>query len=113
MINCSVLRCTNPGSAFVAGTQNLTVGYHEAYVCAEHKTLIDAGTPWDMQERHVLMGHDLAPVLGNWSARPSTGSNGFTLRLEIAGQIKPFEVFLMPTEAKMLSTFISAANGAD
>lgn len=109
MINCSVLRCTNPGSAFVAGTQNLTVGYHEAYVCAEHKTLMDAGTPWDMQERYVLMGHDLAPVLGNWSARPSAGSNGFTLRLEIAGQIKPLEVFLTLTEAKTLAAFIDAA----
>lgn len=111
MLSCSVLRCTNPGSAFIVGSQNLAANYHEAYVCATHKALIEIGSLWDMQGRHVLMGQDLAPVLRNWSARPSTGSEGFTLILEIAGQIKPFEVFLMPTEARTLSMFIDAANG--
>ncbi|MET1086963.1 MAG: hypothetical protein ABWY04_07570 [Arthrobacter sp.] len=85
-------------------------GYHEAYVCVEHKALMEAGEPWDMEGRWVLMGRDLAPVLDSWSARPSAGSEGFTLTLEIAGQIKPLEVFLMPEEARMLSSFIDAAN---
>jgi hypothetical protein len=111
MFTCSVLRCTNPGSAFTAGCQNLQApGYHEAYICTEHKALIEAGAPWDMEGRNVLMGQDLAPILANWSARPSVGSEGFTLTLEIEGQIKPFEVFLMPSEARTLSSFINAAN---
>jgi hypothetical protein len=110
MFTCSVLRCTNPGAAFTAGSQNLVAGYHEAYVCVEHKALIEAGEPWDMEGHSVLMGRDLAPILDSWSARPSAGSEGFTLTLEIAGQIKPVEVFLMPEEAKTLSSFIDAAN---
>jgi hypothetical protein len=110
MLICSVLRCTNPGSAFVAGTGNVTASSPEAYVCPEHKKRMDAGAPWDMQERHVLIGHDLAPVLANWSARPSTGSEGFVLRLELMGEIKPVEVFLMPSEARTLSTFLQAFN---
>ena len=100
----------NPGSAFTAGSQSLVAGYREAYVCAEHKAVIDAGAPWDMEGQTVLMGQDLAPILENWHARPSVGSEGFTLTLEIAGQIKPVEVFLMPTEAMTLSSFIDAAN---
>jgi hypothetical protein len=100
----------NPGSAFMAGCLNLAAGYHEAFICAEHKTLIEAGSPWDMEGGKVLMGRDLAPILENWSARPSVGSEGFTLTFEIAGQIKPFEVFLLPTEARTLSAFIDAAN---
>lgn len=95
----------------MAGSQNAAAGYHEAFVCAEHRALIEAGSPWDMEGRNVLMGQDLAPLLENWSARPSVGSEGFTLTLEIAGQIKPFEVFVMPTEARTMSTFIDAANG--
>jgi hypothetical protein len=95
----------------MAGGQNAAAGYHEAFVCAEHRALIEAGCPWDMEGRDVLMGQDLAPILKNWSARPSCGSEGFTLTLEIEGQIKPIEVFLLPTEAKTLSTFIDAANG--
>ena len=96
----------------MAGSPNAAAaGYHEAFVCAGHMALIDAGSPWDMEGRNVLMGQDLAPILENWSARPSVGSAGFTLTLEIAGQIKPIEVFLMPTEARTLSTFIDAANG--
>jgi hypothetical protein len=63
-----------------------------------------------MEGGNVLMGRDLAPILENWSARPSVGSAGFTLTLEIAGQIKPIEVFLLPTEARTLSSFIDAAN---
>lgn len=101
----------NPGSAFMAGSQNAVAGYHEAFVCAKHKALIEGGSPWDMEGRNVLMGQDLAPILQNWSARPSVGSEGFTLTLEIVGQIKPVEVFLMPTEARTLSTFMGAANG--
>jgi hypothetical protein len=111
MLTCSVLRCTNPGSAFIAGNRCPTSRYQEACICTEHKALIDAGSPWDMDGGTVLMGQDLAPVLENWSARPSVGSEGFTLTLDIAGQIRPFEVFLMPTEARTLSTFIDAANG--
>ncbi len=95
----------------MAGSQNAAAGYHEAFVCAEHRALIEAGSPWDMEGRNVLMGRDLAPLLEHWSARPSVGSEGFTLTLDIAGQIKPFEVFLMPTEVRTLSTFIDAANG--
>lgn len=110
MFTCSVLRCSNPGSAFTAGSQRATTGYHEAFVCAEHRALIDAGAPWDMEGRHVLMGQDLPPILENWSARLCAGSKGFTLTLEIAGQLKPLEVFLMPTEARTLSTFIETAN---
>jgi hypothetical protein len=113
MFTCSVLRCTNPGSAFLAGSKSAAAGYHEAYVCADHLAVIEAGAPWDMDGRDVLLGQDLAPVLENWSARPSVGSEGFTLTLEIAGRLKPFEVFLMPTEARTLSSFIDAANGVD
>lgn len=110
MIICSVLRCTNPGSAFVFGNQNAAAGYHEAYLCGEHKAIVDAGAPWDMDERNVLMGRDLAPVLKHWSARPSVGSEGFTLTLEIDGRLKPVEFFLKPTEARTLSKFIGPAN---
>jgi hypothetical protein len=63
-----------------------------------------------MEGGNVLMGRDLAPILKNWSARPCVGSEGFTLTLEIAGQIKPVEVFLLPTEARTLSSFIDAVN---
>lgn len=111
MITCSVLRCTNSGAAFVAGNQTAVAGYHEAYICEQHKALIDAGAPWDMDDEHnVLLGRDLAPILENWSARPSVGSEGFTLTLEIAGKLEPVEIFLMPTDARTLSTFIDAAN---
>lgn len=85
-------------------------GYHEAYVCAGHKALIDSGSPWDMEGRFVLMGQDLAPLLESWSARAGVGSEGFTLTLEIACRVKPFEVFLMPAEAGTLFTFIAAAH---
>ena len=111
MIGCSVLRCTNSGSAFSLGATGLSMGCHEAYVCSEHKALMADGAPWDMEGRYVLMGQDLAPVLQNWSARPSVGSAGFTLTLELAGRIKPVEVFLMPAEARTLSIFIDVANG--
>ncbi len=95
----------------MAGCFNRATGYHEAYICARHKALIEGGAPWDMEGRYVLMGQDIAPVLENWSARPSTGSEGFTLTLEIVGQLKPLEVFLMPAEARTLSAFIDADNG--
>jgi hypothetical protein len=110
MVTCSVLRCTNPGSAFIVGSQPLASGYHEAYVCAGHKTLIEAGAPWDMEGPMVLMGQDLAPILENWRIRASVGSEGFTVTLELAGQMKPVEVFLMPSEVRTLSGFIEAAN---
>lgn len=48
----------------------------------------------------------MAPILKNWSARPSAGPEGFTLTPEIAGEIKPVKVFLMPTEARTLPTFV-------
>ena len=63
-----------------------------------------------MEGHFVLMAQHIAPILENWSARPSVGSEGFTLTLEIAGQIKPLEVFLKPTEAKTLAMYIDAAN---
>ncbi|MET1086304.1 MAG: hypothetical protein ABWY04_04155 [Arthrobacter sp.] len=110
MFTCSVLRCTSPRSVFMAGSENLIAGYHGAYVCAEHKELIEAGAPWDMDGRFILMGQDLAPVLASWSARPSVGSEGFTLTLEIVGRIKPIEVFLTSIEATSLGTFIDAVN---
>ncbi|MFF1252958.1 hypothetical protein ACFVYC_10755 [Pseudarthrobacter sp. NPDC058329] len=110
MLTCSVLRCTNPGFVFVDGAQNIAC-CPEAYVCAEHKALIDAGASWDMEGRHVLMGQDLAPNLADWSARRSVGSAGFTLTLEIVGQMKPVEVFVRPAQARALSNLISAGNG--
>ncbi|MFC9772087.1 MULTISPECIES: hypothetical protein [unclassified Pseudarthrobacter] len=110
MITCSVIRCRKPGTAFAVGSGNGPTDYREAYVCAEHQDMIDAGAPWDMQDRFVLMGQDLPPVLATWSARPSVGSEGITLTLEATGQIKPFEVFLMPSDAKSLSEFLSKAN---
>lgn len=110
MLTCTVLRCTNSGSGFIAGSQKAAVGYHEAYVCAEHKALIEAGSPWDMEGRIVLMGQDLAPILSNWSVRRSVGSEGFTLTLEVACHVMPFEVFLKPVEARALFNFLGAAN---
>ena len=71
--------------------------------------LIEAGSPWDMEGHIVLMGQDLAPILHNWSIRASVGSEGFTLTLEIACQVKPLEVFLRPAEARTLLAFINAA----
>lgn len=66
-----------------------------------------------MEANFVLMGQDIAPILENWSARPSVGSEGFTLTFYIVGKIKPIEVFLKPTEAKTLAMFIDAANSDD
>jgi hypothetical protein len=65
-----------------------------------------------MEGCSVLTGQDMPPVLQNWSARPSEGSEGFTLTLEAAGGIKPFEVFLTPAEAKTLASFLHAAHDA-
>lgn len=114
MLTCTVLRCTKPGSGFVAGHRKSATDYHEAYVCAEHKALIETGSPWDMEGCIVLMGQDLAPILVNCSARPCVGSQGFTLTLEIACHIKPLEVFLGPAEARALLNFIQpASNEAD
>lgn len=114
MLNCSVLRCTNVGFAFVAGNRKSAAGYHEAYVCAGHRALIEAGSPWDMEGHIVLMGQDLAQVLENWSARPSVGSEGFTFTFESASCIKPCEFFLMPAEARALFKFLDAAGyGSD
>jgi hypothetical protein len=95
----------------MAGNQNAAHGYREAFVCARHKALMETGAPWDMEGRNVLMGQDLAPILEKLSVRACVGSAGCTLTLEFAGQIKPVEVFLMPSEARTLSTYIGAANG--
>ena len=62
-----------------------------------------------MEGQTVLMGQDLAPVLENWSARPSVGSEGFTLTFDSASCIKPCEFFLMPAEARALFRFLDAA----
>ncbi|WP_461172218.1 hypothetical protein M1D93_14615 [Arthrobacter sp. Z1-9] len=72
---------------------------------------MEVGSPWDMEGRNVLMGQDLAPVVEKWSVRQSVGSAGFTLTLEVAGRLKPLEVFLMPAEAMSLSGFIHATSG--
>jgi hypothetical protein len=63
-----------------------------------------------MEGRSILVGQDMPQILENWFARPCVGSEGFTLTLEVAGRIKPFEVFLTPTEAKALASFLYAAN---
>ena len=107
MINCAVLRCQDPGFSFVTGGHK-SRDFYEAYVCAGHKALIEAGYPWDMHGGHVLMGQDMAPTLERWSARASVGTEGFTLTLESADHIKPFEVFLSPADARMLAAFINA-----
>lgn len=109
MLPCPVLRCVHPAGAFVAGKQGLGDDYREAYVCFEHKALIDAGAPWQMEGPSVLMGQDIAPVLEGCSARPGVGAEGFTLTLRVAGQIAPVDVFLTPTEARTLAVFINAA----
>ncbi|MDN4611581.1 hypothetical protein [Arthrobacter burdickii] len=72
--------------------------------------MIDAGSPWCMEGHSVLLGQDITPVLESWSARPSVGAEGFTLTLQVAGQIKPFDVFLTASEAKTLAAFINAAS---
>lgn len=112
MLPCPVLRCMNPGAAFVTCSHDRRGGYREAYVCAGHKASIDAGDPWYMEGRSVLMGPDIPPVLESWSARPSVAVEGFTLTLHVAGQIEPVDVFLAPTEAKTLIRFINSVNTA-
>lgn len=109
-VMCPVIRCANPGVAFVVGSQGQSGGYREAYVCAEHKALIDAGSAWYMEGHSVLMGQDIPPVLESWSARPCVEAEGFTLTLHVAGQTNPVDVFLTPTEARTLVVFINAAN---
>lgn len=49
-----------------------------------------------MEGNFLLKGQDIAPIPENWSARPSVGSEGFTLTF--------------PTESKTLAMFIDAAN---
>lgn len=110
MLPCPVLRCINPGAAFVVSNQDSVGGYREAYVCVEHKAVIDAGSPWYMEGHSVLIGEDIPPVLETWSARPSVGCEGFTLTLHVAGHREPFEVFLTPAGAKTLAVFINATN---
>lgn len=110
MLPCPVLRCTNVGAAFVTGSHDRWGGYQEAYVCADHKALIDAGDPWYMDGHSVLMGADIPPVLKGWSARPGVAVEGFTLTLHVAGQTEPVDVFLTPAEAKALVRFINSAN---
>jgi hypothetical protein len=107
MTTCNVLRCQNPGSTVITGGQHLN-DIHEAYICAEHNDAIEAGAHWDIPDGAVLMGQDVAPVLISWSVRDSVGTPGFTLTLEPAGQAKPFEVFLTPAAAKMLSPIFSS-----
>jgi hypothetical protein len=65
------------------------VGYHSAHICGEHRALIESGSPWDMEGCSILVGQDMPQILENWFARPSVGSEGFTLTLEVAGRIKP------------------------
>lgn len=110
MLSCPVLRCTNPGAAFVVGSQGVRGGYREAYVCTEHKASIDAGSLWYVDGHSVLIGQDIPPVLERMSVRPSVGSEGFTLILHVAGQTEPIDVFLTPTGARTLAVFINAAS---
>ncbi|VXB78161.1 conserved hypothetical protein [Arthrobacter sp. 9AX] len=108
MITCSVLRCTNFGSEFLAGRQGPDSSPTEAYVCAEHIGLINSGALWDMQGRDVLLGQDVAPALESWSVRQSAGSDGFTLTLELSGKIRPVELFLTPPQAVALAVSLAA-----
>jgi hypothetical protein len=110
MLFCPVLRCTKPGAAFVVGSQGLEGCYREAYVCTEHKAVIDAGLFWYLEEHSVLIGSDIPPVLESWAARPSVVAEGFTLTLRVAGHTEPFEIFLTPAEARTLAVFINAAS---
>lgn len=110
MLPCPVLRCANLGAAFVAACQGQSGCYREAYVCAEHRALIDGGAPWYMEGHCVLMGQDIPPVLESWSARPGLGAEGFTLTMHVAGRAEASDVFLTPTTARALALFIIAAN---
>jgi hypothetical protein len=85
-------------------------GHRKIPICAKHRALVEAGAIWDMDGHTVLMGQDVAPVLEYWSARPGTGSEGFTLILDLAGRTERIQVFLQPAEARALATFINAAN---
>ncbi|WP_147394443.1 hypothetical protein [Arthrobacter cheniae] len=57
-----------------------------------------------------MIGLDIPPVLESWAARPSIVAEGFTLTLRVAGQTKPFDVFLTPAEARTLAMFINTAS---
>jgi hypothetical protein len=82
----------DPGSAFVVGGQMMN-DLHEAYVCPEHKEMIDAESLWDIHAGQVLIEQDMAPTLERWSSRESSGTVGFTLTLEAAGLTKPLKSF--------------------
>lgn len=108
MNTCRVLRCQNPGSAVITGGHNLN-RVHESFICDEHKEQIDAGAAWDMPDGHVVMGQDMPPALEKWTARDSMGTQGFTLTLETSDpEAKPFDVFITPGHAKMLSSLLSS-----
>jgi hypothetical protein len=116
MITCSVLRCQLPGSAFVVG-RRMSDGFREAYlcqayVCGEHKTMIEAGCRWELQEDYVLLEPDLPPMLEGWSAHSSVGTEGIRLRLETSASSPPFEVFLTPDDARKLALIIGPPTGA-
>ncbi|WP_159827529.1 hypothetical protein [Arthrobacter sp. 9AX] len=72
---------------------------------------MDAGAPWDLQGRSVVMDQDLAPAVEGWQAEPSAGADGLTLSLEVAGRAEAVRVFLRQSEARALAAFITAANG--
>jgi hypothetical protein len=111
MTTCSALLCTNPGTSFVMVMQTSTADFHDVYVCDKHRVLMDAGSPWDMHGRHILIGQDMAPPVREWSARPSGGAEGFTLTMRFAGGIEPVDAFLVPKEARKLAAFIYSNYG--
>jgi hypothetical protein len=107
MTTCAVLRCQTPGSIVITGGQYLN-DVHEAYICAVHNEKIGAGALWDIQDGAVLLDQDMPARAETWSIRDGVGTEGFTLTLQIAGQLKPFEVFLTPADVTTLSTLLSS-----
>ncbi|MGY2743200.1 hypothetical protein [Arthrobacter sp. UYCu723] len=105
-----MLRCQNPGSAFVVAGHR-SADFHEVYVCAEHKAKVDSGAHWDLCGDHVVMDQDIAPALERWSLRPSMGTEGFTLILETAGRTEPIEMFLTTTDSISLALFLYPSSG--
>jgi hypothetical protein len=110
MRTCSVLQCRNPGSTFVVAGQRIA-DFQEVCVCAGHAAKIDAGAHWDFCGERVVMDQNIAPALERWSLRPSMGTKGFTLILEIAGRAEPIEMFLTTTDSISLALFLYPSSG--
>jgi hypothetical protein len=101
----------NAGKTLISRTCEVPNHKKGTYVCDRHGELVSAGAAWDFDARHnVLMGEDMPPALEDWSARPSAGSEGFTLFLTLSGQPQPIAIFLTATEAKTFSSFIKVVS---